>query len=81
MTAATLPVRHARAKGWWGMVVFVATEATLFGTLVGTYVYLRFHNAHWPPGQLPMPPVLTPPSYRRPLLRSNPDSSRHRIRC
>jgi cytochrome c oxidase subunit III len=60
MTAATLPVRYARAKGWWGMVVFVATEATLFGTLVGTYVYLRFHNAHWPPQQLPKPPVLTP---------------------
>jgi heme/copper-type cytochrome/quinol oxidase subunit 3 len=42
------------------MVVFVATEATLFGTLVGTYIYLRFHNAHWPPARLPAPPVLTP---------------------
>jgi heme/copper-type cytochrome/quinol oxidase subunit 3 len=60
MTAATLPVRHARAKGWWGMAVFVATEATLFGTLVGTYIYLRFHNTHWPPARLPKPPVLTP---------------------
>jgi cytochrome c oxidase subunit 3/cytochrome c oxidase subunit I+III len=60
MTTVTLPVRHAHAKGWWGMVVFVATEATLFGTLVGTYVYLRFQNAHWPPEQLPLPPVLTP---------------------
>jgi heme/copper-type cytochrome/quinol oxidase subunit 3 len=60
LTAATLPVRHARAKGWWGMVVFVATEATLFGTLAGTYLYLRFHNTHWPPERLPKPPVLTP---------------------
>jgi len=60
MSAATLPVHHARAKGWWGMVVFVATEATLFGTLVGTYIYLRFQNAHWPPAQLPKPPALTP---------------------
>jgi cytochrome c oxidase subunit III len=60
MTAATLPVRRAYAKGWWGMVVFVATEATLFGTLTGTYLYLRFQNAHWPPPQLPKPPVLTP---------------------
>ena len=60
MTAATLPVRRAYAKGWWGMVVFVATEATLFGTLAGTYLYLRFQNAHWPPPQLPKPPVLTP---------------------
>jgi heme/copper-type cytochrome/quinol oxidase subunit 3 len=60
MTAGTLPVRAARAKGWWGMVVFVATEATLFGTLVGTYLYLRIHNAHWPPANVPEPPVLTP---------------------
>ena len=42
------------------MVVFVATEATLFGTLVGTYIYLRFQNAHWPPAHVPKPPVLTP---------------------
>ena len=60
MTAATLPVRAARPKGWWGMVVFVATESTLFGTLVGTYIYLRIHNAHWPPPNVPKPPLLTP---------------------
>jgi cytochrome c oxidase subunit III len=60
MTAASLPVRPARPNGWWGMAVFVATEATLFGTLIGTYIYLRLHNAHWPPQHLPKPPVLTP---------------------
>ena len=71
MTAATLPVRYARAKGWWGMVVFVATEATLFGTLAGTYLYLRFHNAHWPPAQLPKPPVLTPTLLTAALLSTS----------
>jgi heme/copper-type cytochrome/quinol oxidase subunit 3 len=60
MTAASVPVRAARPTGWWGAVVFVATEATLFGTLVGTYIYLRLHNAHWPPSSVPKPPVLTP---------------------
>jgi heme/copper-type cytochrome/quinol oxidase subunit 3 len=60
MTTATLPVRAARPKGWWGAVVFVATESTLFGTLVGTYIYLRFHNGHWPPPNVPKPPLLTP---------------------
>jgi heme/copper-type cytochrome/quinol oxidase subunit 3 len=60
VSAAALPVRAARPTGWWGMVVFVATEATLFGTLVGTYVYLRFQNVHWPPTGVPKPPVLTP---------------------
>jgi heme/copper-type cytochrome/quinol oxidase subunit 3 len=57
---STYAVRNARSNGWWGMAIFVATEATLFGTLVGTYVYLRFQNAHWPPSNLPKPPVLTP---------------------
>jgi heme/copper-type cytochrome/quinol oxidase subunit 3 len=56
----TLPVRTARSKGWWGAVVFVATEATLFGTIVGTYIYLRLQNAHWPPPNVPKLPVLTP---------------------
>jgi cytochrome c oxidase subunit 3 len=60
MTAATLPVRAAREKGWWGMVVFIAAESTLFGTLVGTYIYLRIENAHWPPPNVPKTPVLTP---------------------
>lgn len=50
----------ARPNGWWGMALFVATEATLFGTLVGTWAYLRFENTHWPPPPLPNPPVLTP---------------------
>jgi heme/copper-type cytochrome/quinol oxidase subunit 3 len=60
MTAASLPVRATREKGWWGMVVFIATESTLFGTLVGTYIYLRIENKHWPPPNVPKTPVLTP---------------------
>ena len=60
MTAAGLPVRAARPKGWWGMAVFVATEATLFGAFVGTYLYLRIHNAHWPPLRTAELPVLAP---------------------
>jgi heme/copper-type cytochrome/quinol oxidase subunit 3 len=53
-------VRQARPNGWWGTAIFVATEATLFGTMIGTYGYLRFHNAHWPPPQIEPPAVLTP---------------------
>ena len=47
-------------NGWWGMVLFVATEATLFGTLVGSYVFLRFRNAAWPPEGIAKPEVLVP---------------------
>ncbi len=52
--------RIARPNGWWGMVVFVATEATLFGTIVGTYFYLRFKVAHWPPAGIPKPESAAP---------------------
>ena len=57
---SAIAVRPSRANGWWGMAIFVATEATLFGTLVGTYAYLRFQNAHWPPLHVEKPPVLVP---------------------
>jgi heme/copper-type cytochrome/quinol oxidase subunit 3 len=39
----------ARPNGWWGMAIFVASEATLFGTLVGTYLYLDGQTRRWPP--------------------------------
>ena len=52
--------RLARPNGWWGMAIFVATEATLFGTLIGTYYYLRFNNAHWPPPGVPEPKLTLP---------------------
>jgi heme/copper-type cytochrome/quinol oxidase subunit 3 len=41
--------RGARPNGFWGMVVFVATEATIFGVLIGSYFYLRFRVGPWPP--------------------------------
>jgi cytochrome c oxidase subunit III len=53
-------VTRARPNGWWGMALFVATEATLFGTLVGTWIYLRLVDGAWPPAPLHDPPVLTP---------------------
>ena len=40
MSAVALE-RRSRPAGWWGMAVFVATEATLFGTIFGTYFYRR----------------------------------------
>ena len=52
--------RLARPSGWWGMAIFVATEATLFGTLIGTYYYLRFNNVHWPPPGVPEPKLTLP---------------------
>ena len=52
--------RIARPNGWWGIAVFVATEATLFGTIFGTYFFLRFQTPRWPPAGVPDPKVLLP---------------------
>ena len=52
--------RIARPNGWWGIAVFVATEATLFGTIIGSYFFLRFQVPQWPPAGVPDPKVLVP---------------------
>ena len=52
--------RRALPNGWWGMAVFLATEATLFGTLIGSYFYLRFTSAQWPQGGIERPSVALP---------------------
>jgi heme/copper-type cytochrome/quinol oxidase subunit 3 len=53
------------------MALLVATEATLFGTLVGTWLYLSFENRHWPPPPLPNPPILTPALLTAALLTTS----------
>jgi cytochrome c oxidase subunit I+III len=50
-----------RPSGWWGMWLLIATEATLFGVLIATYFYLRFHTASvWPPDGLVKPAIVKP---------------------
>jgi cytochrome c oxidase subunit 3 len=50
----------AVSAGGWGMAMLVASEATLFGALIGTYFYLRFVDLHWPNPGSPEPRVLVP---------------------
>ena len=51
---------ETRALGWWGMLLAVATEGTLFATLLASYLYLRFKNVAWPPDGIDKPQVLVP---------------------
>jgi cytochrome c oxidase subunit III len=49
-----------RPNGWWGMLLLLATEAALFGTLIATYFYLRFQTPGWPPGAIEAPAPARP---------------------
>jgi len=60
MSSIPYSERVAKPSGWWGIVVFVATEATLFGTLIGSYYDLRFRTPQWPPPGVPDPKVAVP---------------------
>jgi heme/copper-type cytochrome/quinol oxidase subunit 3 len=52
--------RRAMPNGMWGMTLLIATEATLFGTLIATYFYLRFETTRWPPPGVEHPTVALP---------------------
>ncbi|HEV8299237.1 MAG TPA: cytochrome c oxidase subunit 3 [Acidimicrobiales bacterium] len=43
---------------WWGMVMLIATEATLFAGLLSSYFYLRGTSEEWPLGGLPRPSLM-----------------------
>jgi cytochrome c oxidase subunit I+III len=52
--------RRAAPNGVWGVVMLICSEASLFGTLFGTYFYLRFQSTAWPPAGIEAPALLTP---------------------
>jgi heme/copper-type cytochrome/quinol oxidase subunit 3 len=52
--------RRALPNGWWGMAVFLASESTIFGTLIASYFYLRFTSPEWPQGGIAAPSVALP---------------------
>jgi heme/copper-type cytochrome/quinol oxidase subunit 3 len=54
------PPARGRPSATWGMATFIGAEAALFAMMVGTYVYLRFKNLHWPPPGIPEPKLLVP---------------------
>ena len=60
MSATTYELGTSRPNGWWGMVVFVIGETTLFLMLFASYFYLRLQTTHWPPQHVEKPPVLVP---------------------
>ena len=60
VAAAVDRSRRAMPNGWWGVLLFICTEATLFGLMIASYFYLRFYNAQWPPAGIDKPKVALP---------------------
>ncbi|KAB8197414.1 heme-copper oxidase subunit III [Nonomuraea phyllanthi] len=61
-----------RTPAWWGMVLFVATEATLFACLLASYYYLRFLTVgEWPPPGIKKPELAKPLGMTALLLLSS----------
>jgi len=59
MTSLADTMPRSRPNGWWGMLIFVTAEATLFGCLLGSWFYLRLQSVHWPQGAIePKDPVV-----------------------
>lgn len=52
--------RRAQPNGIWGMALFLASEITIFGTMISTYFYLDFEAHRWPPAGIKPPGTLWP---------------------
>jgi heme/copper-type cytochrome/quinol oxidase subunit 3 len=59
----TVTAAEPHPTGWWGMLLLIATEATLFGVLTAVYFYLRFKTPAWPPDGIADPKILRPLLY------------------
>jgi cytochrome c oxidase subunit III len=57
-----LPVEISghKAPGWWGMILLIVTEATLFACLIASYFYLRAGAHIWPLDGLEKPKLVRP---------------------
>ena len=63
-------VEGGRSTGYWGMVILIFTEATLFAILLTSYFYLRFQGSPvWPPDGIKKPelPLIAPARPSQPL--------------
>jgi cytochrome c oxidase subunit 3/cytochrome c oxidase subunit I+III len=52
--------RYGPPAAWWGIVILVASEGTLFAAFIGTYYYLRFRAPVWPPDGIKPPEIAIP---------------------
>ncbi len=53
-------VHGPRGSLWWGMLGLVIIEVVVFGMLIVSYFYLKFHSPFWPPAGEELPQFLLP---------------------
>ena len=63
MTRPVIDVAHLppsavdhRSPIWWGNLMLLVIETTMFAILVATYFYVRINFEQWPPPQSNFPP-------------------------
>jgi len=52
--------REPLTNGMWGLALLLATEGAFFGTVIGTYFFLRVQSEAWPPPGIEAPSVAVP---------------------
>lgn len=58
-TALLREVPAGRRPGWWGMVLFLVTDASAFASMIAAYYYLQFvTSGQWPPASDPLPKLV-----------------------
>ncbi|HXG92890.1 MAG TPA: cytochrome c oxidase subunit 3 [Blastocatellia bacterium] len=50
----------SRAPLWWGNLLMIVTEATMFAIVIGSYFYISKSFSAWPPRPIPDPDLLLP---------------------
>jgi heme/copper-type cytochrome/quinol oxidase subunit 3 len=57
---ARVRVSGRASVAWWGMLLFLLNEATLFASLIASYFFLATANASWPPAGVEKPTLMLP---------------------
>src|SRR5205823_3020866 len=55
VTVAPSTSRGSRPAAWWGVLMLIATEATIFAILIASYLFLRASSTTWPQGGIEVP--------------------------
>ena len=55
--AEEFQAKPGRSTAWWGMVVLIMTEATIFASLLASYFFLQAASKEWPLDGIEAPPL------------------------